>query len=333
MTGMMRRLPGIGKLAAAIAVAIAAGSLRAEVIDEIVAKVNEDIVTKSDLDTEEQALLQELYRRYSGAELDEQVARGKKHILRQLIDRKVLLQRAGQLFDVNKMQDFFLQQFMDQQGIKTERELEKLLTQEGMTLSEWKKKLVEYFGPQQVMRAEVSDRIAVSESEAKAYYDTHTAEFAIPAEAKVREIVITAGTDREAARRRAEEARERAAAPGADFAELAREVSDAGTKTEGGFLGTIHRGDLADALDGVAFALPVGEVSPVIEIEHGFHILKVDARTDAGFKPFEEVKGEVESKIQGQRFEVDSKAYLQKAWSSATIWISPKYEARLSPVD
>lgn len=323
------------RLAAAAALTLAAGgALRAEVVEEIVAKVNDDVITKSDLDSEEDALLQELYRRLSGTQLDEQVAKAKKYVLRQLIDRKVLIQRASHLFDMSKMQDYFLQSFMDQQNIKNDKELEKLLSQEGMTISDWKKKLVDYFAPQQVLRAEVSDRISITDKEAHDYYDAHQADFAVPAEATVREIVVTAKIgDREQARARAEAARSRAAAPGADFGAVAAETSDAGTKSSGGLLGKVKKGDLSAALDEAAFSLPVGEVSPVIEAEQSFHIIKVDARNDAGVKSFEDAQDDIDTKLRTARFDVDSKEYLKKAWSEATIWVSPKYQARLSPAE
>lgn len=325
----LRRLPVV-----AIAFSLAFGAVRAEVVDEIVAKVNDDIVSKSDLEAEEQALLSELYRRYSGAELDDQVAKAKTFLLRQLIDRKVLIQRAGHLFDMNKMQEYFLRSFMDQQNIKNEKDLEKLLAQEGMTVADWKKKLVEIFAPQQVVRAEVADRISISEKEARAYYDAHPDEFAIPAEATVREIIIKGSAgDRDADRARAADVRARAAAPGADFGAVAQEASDAGTKSAGGLLGTVKKGDLAASLEAAAFSVPVGEVSPVIEEGYGFHILKVEARTDAGVKPFDEAKADIEAKLQAERFERDSKEYLKKIWAEATIWVSPKYQARLAPLD
>src|SRR5580765_5399412 len=108
----MIRAPRIPAIAAtAVAAWLAAGGARAELIDEIVAKVNEDIVTKSDLDSEEQGALQELYKQYSGAELDTRVAQAKHDLLRHLIDRRVLIQKAGHLFDLTKMQEFFLESF------------------------------------------------------------------------------------------------------------------------------------------------------------------------------------------------------------------------------
>jgi len=321
-------------LALPAAVVLCGGLARAEVLDEIVAKVNDDIVTKSDLESEEQDLLAELFRRYSGTELDAQTAKAKKELLRHLIDQRVLFQRAGHLFDINKMQDFYLEQFKDQQNIKSDKELERLLTQQGMNLADFKKRLVEQFAPQQVVRAEVAERIAISEKDLHDYYDAHQADFAIPAEATVREIVIkSAGSDRDAKRGQAEAVRARAAAPGADFAAIATEVSEAGTKKAGGLLGTVKRGDLAAALDEAAFSVPVGEISPVIEADYGFHILKIDARIDDGIKPYNDVRSEIETKIQSERFSAEYKGFIKKAWAEATIWISPKYQDRLSPLD
>jgi parvulin-like peptidyl-prolyl isomerase len=98
-------------------------------------------------------------------------------------------------------------------------------------------------------------------------------------------------------------------------------------------LGTVKKGDLAEALDKAAFTVPVGEVSPVIEAGYGFHILKIDARTDEALKPFNEVQAEIETKIQNERFAAEYKNYMKKAWAEATIWIAPQYQSRLSPLD
>lgn len=325
MTGM-RPLPMF-----AVAVLLAALPLRAEVVDEIVAKVNDDIVTKSDLEAEEQAALEEAYKRVSGTELDRQVKHVKDEVLRNVIDRKVLLQRAPHLFDTAKMQDFFLQSFKDQQNISSDKELERLLAQEGMTIADWKKKLMEFLAPEQVLRSEVVDRVAVSEKDARAHYDAHVADYTVPGEAKISEIVVKGGADREAKRARAEELRERAAAEGADFEAIARESSEAGSKSSGGSLGTIHQGDLAATLEDAAFKIPVGSVSPVLEVDPDFHIVKVEARTDAYVKSFASVRDEIEKKLRDDQIRRDTRVYLKKLWGETTIWISPKYQARLSP--
>lgn len=331
---MRATLRTVGRIAVAAALVLAAARVRAEVIDEIVAKVNDDIITKSDLDTEEQGILQELYRRLSGHELDDEVKKAKEGLLRNLIDRKVLLQRAGHLFDMTKMQDYYLQSFKEQQNIASDKDLEKLLAQEGMTVAAWKKRLVEYFAPQQVLRAEVADRIAISEAEARAYYDAHIDHFTTPAEASVREIVIKTDAEHRAARRaEALAVREKAIAPGADFDALAKEYSESGTKTNGGLLGTVKRGDLAGALDDAAFTVPVGSVSELIETEYGFHLLKVAARTDATITAFDSARTEVENILRNEQMKKQTAVYLKKAWAETTIWIAPAYQARLSPED
>src|SRR5262249_34151281 len=161
----------------------------------------------------------------------------------------------------------------------------------------------EYFAPKEVLRAEVADHIAISEADARSYYDAHGDEYAVPDEATVREIVVTGGSDPEAARARAVSAHDRVAAAGADFAALAGDLSEAGTKSSGGLLGTVKRGDLAAPLESAAFSQPIGAISPVIEVEGNFFILKVDARTDAGKKPFDDVKDEIETKLRNQKFE------------------------------
>ena len=326
MTGMRK----LGFLM--VSLVLVASAARAEVIEEIVAKINDDIITKSDLESEEQGLLQELYRRYSGPELDAQVQKAKEGLLRNLIDRKVLLQRATRLFEMNKMQDYFLQSFKEQQNIATDKDLERMLAQEGTTITAWKKKLVEYFAPQQVLRAEVADRIAVSEAEMRTYYDMHIPEFTVYGEATVREIVIKADAEnREAKRAEANAIREKAAAAGADFAAVARESSESGTKSSGGLLGNVKQGDLAEDLDRLAFGLPVGDVSAVIEVPYGFHILKVDARVLDVVKPFDEVKSGIEGKLRDQEMQKQTATFLKKAWSETTVWIAPNYQARLSP--
>lgn len=314
-------------LACLAAIPVRAG----EVIEEVVAKVNDDVITKSELETREQAVLAELYRTYTGAELDQKVAEAKKLMLRRMIDDKILLHRAARMFDMSKVGDSYLKYFKEQQQIKDDAELQRLLTAEGMTVDDLKQRLVEMSAPGEVVRYEVNDRIAVGDKEVDAYYAEHPEEFAVPAEAEVREIVVLArDDDRDAKRKAAEEVREKAAAPGADFAAIAGESSDAGTKSNGGLLGEIKKGDLSPELEQVAFTIPVGSVGPVIERPYGFHILKVDERSDAHQKPLEEVREDVRKQLLEARYQVAYREFMKKAWAEATVVVMPKYEDRLN---
>ena len=313
-----------------LSVAGTAPAPRAEVIEEIVAKVNDDIITKSDLEGEEQATVAELYRRYTGDELDRQVHAARQYLLQRMIDRKILYHRAQRLYDMDKMSDSFLKEFKAQQQIKNDQELERLLAQENMTLSDLKARLVESFAPDQVVRYEVSDRVSVADKDIEAYYDAHAEEFDVPGEVTIREIVVLAKPEeKESKRAQAESVRAKAAAPGADFAAIAKESSDAGTKDAGGLLGPLKKGDLSQQIEDVAFKLPVGEVSPVLEASYGFHIVKIDSRTDERRKPLTEVHDQIGKKLENARYQEALRAFLQKARGEATIEVTPAYRNRL----
>jgi peptidyl-prolyl cis-trans isomerase SurA len=308
------------------------GTIAGEVLEEVVAKVNDDVITKSDLEDREQQVLAELYRAFTGPELDARVAEAKALVLQRMIDDKVLLHRAQKLFDMTKVGDMYLKMFKEQQNLSDE-DLAKALAAEGITADELKKRLVEMSAPSEVIRFEVSDRISIADRDVETYYTAHPEAFSLPAQATVREIVLLAEGDKKEARRaEAEAIRSRVAAPDADFAAIAAEVSDAGTKEKGGLLGTVTKGDLAEALDTASFTLPVGGVSGVMETPYGFHILKVEERTDARLRSLDEVREEVRQKLSNEKFEAGYNAFIVRARSEATIVVMPKYQNRVSQV-
>lgn len=328
----MIRLARIG-LAAIVTVTASAPVLgAAEVVEEVVAKINDDIITKSELENEEQSVLAEAYRQFSGAELDKQVARTRTEMLRRMIDNKVLYHRAFRLYDMEKMGDYILREFKAREKFKTDQDLEKQLAQEGMTLADFRRRLVEMYSPQEVIRYEVSDRTAVADADVEAYYAAHLEEFDVAGSVTLHEIVVLAdAASREAKRVEAEAIRARAAAPGADFEAIAKESSAAGTRAAGGLLGPLKQGDMSPVLEKAAFAQPIGEVGPVIETDYGFHILRVDAREEARRKSLEEVREELGRRLYAEKFQAALDKFLRKAWSEATIHVISPYDARLSP--
>ncbi len=315
-----------------IAALLGSGPTHTEVVEEVVAWVNGDVIAKSELEQEEQMLLAEIYRRFTGAELDAQVKKARTGLLDRMIDQKILLQRAERLFDVSKMGGSLIDEFKQQNKFKNDDELQRALDQEGITVDDLKRRLIEMYAPQEMIRVEVVGRLSISDREIAAYYDAHPELFDVPAKATIREIVLLADeANREARRAEAEKIRERAAAPGADFAALAGEVSDAGTKSTGGLLAAVGKGDLAPALEQSAFEDPVGQVSAVIEMPHGFHILKVDERSDARRRTLEESKEDLRSRIQDEKYAAELAKYLKKARAESEIVVKEKYKSRLQP--
>jgi parvulin-like peptidyl-prolyl isomerase len=305
----------------------------AEVIEEIVAWVNGEIITRSELEQEEQSMMSEVYRRYTGEELDEQVRILREELLMQMIDRKVLVDKAATMYDLEKMGDAFYESFKEQQGISDDEELAAALAREGMTMESLRQRLIEMFAPDEVLRYEVGSRVAVSDPELQAYYDEHQEEFRIPAEATIREIVLLAEDEatREQRRAEAEQVRVRVTTGGESFADVARELSEAGTNAEGGLLGPLKRGELSDELEQVAFSLPPGDVSEIIEMPYGFHLCKVESRSESRVPPLEEIGEDLRRWLEDRKYFEQRMAFVTRVRSEAEWCVKPAYADRLPP--
>ncbi len=326
----MKRIPlilAVGLVGAAMLPG--SGPARAEVLEEIVALVDGDIITKSDLETEEQAMVAEIYRRFTGDELDRRVAAVRESLLMELIDRKILLHRAKRTYDIERMADAFYSSFRDQQNIEDEAEFERILAREGMTIIDLRERLVEMFAPDEVIRYEVSSRIAVGDKEVDAYYAEHTDEFARPDEVSLREIVILADSDEKKEERRAEALRARQRVLEEDFPEVAKELSEAGTREAGGLLGPLGRGDLSPQLEELAFGLPLDEVSELLEMPYGFHIIRVESRRDGEIAPLEEIRDELRFNLENRRYAEALRTFMSKARAESDWCVKPRYKDRL----
>jgi parvulin-like peptidyl-prolyl isomerase len=321
-------------LPAATLLVLAAGShaSRAETLEEIVAWVNGDIITKSEYDEEQQARLAEAYRRFSGDELDRFVAQMHEGLLLEMIDRKILVDHAAALgYDLEKLGDTFYESFRKQQEVESEEELERLLAAEGMTVADLKRRLVETYAPDEVIRFEVRSRISVGDAEVERYYAEHPAEFDVPGKVTFREIVLLAKTDEEKRERR-DEALDivRRAAAGEDFEQLARTMSEAGTKENGGLLGPLKREDLSPALAEVAFSIREGQPSDPLETPYGFHIIRLESRSEQRRQSLDEVREKLRGFLEERKFQAELRAFFEKARQKSEWCVKPKFHHLLS---
>jgi parvulin-like peptidyl-prolyl isomerase len=303
---------------------------RAEIVEEIVAWVNGDVITSSQFDAEEQMMTSEAYRRFAGEELDEQVKLIRLGLLIQMIDSKILVDRAERLYDLDKMGEVFYNSFKNQQGIEDEEEFIRLLEQDGMTIDELKERLIALYAPEEVKRFEIGSKVPVGDKELETFYAEHPELFLVPGEVTVREIILLADTPekKDELRARALEIREKVATDG-DFAEMAIEFSEAGTAAEGGLLGPLKVGDLSSQLEEVAFGLPVDEVSEVLETPYGFHILKIESRQEEGARPLDEIRDQLRLALEDQKYFTELETFMVEARAEADWCVKEKYKDRL----
>lgn len=325
---------GRAVIAAVIASALVGASprpARAEVIESIVVRVNDDIITQSELQEAEREVIEEIYSKNQGDALQKELARAKTELLRDLVTKKLLIQQAERLYDVTKMQDSFVRQFKEQQKVGSNAELEKLLKGEGLTLQEFKTRLIEINAPSSVVDMEVRDKIAVSDAEIEKFYTEHQREMSSEDKASYREIVLRL-EDRDATLAQARELAGKARG-GADFAELAKESSQVDEGLRGKVLGPFTRGELAGDIETAVFALSKpGDVSDPIVAGDTVHVIRLETRELSVTPPLAGVRDKIYDAIEGRKFDAALREYLETLWRNSDIHVADDYVPRI-PVE
>jgi parvulin-like peptidyl-prolyl isomerase len=322
------------KVLAAIAIVWVMGAVptvRGELLEEIVASVNGDIITRNDLEVEEQQMLSEAYRRFTGDELDQQVELLQENLLVEMIDRKILLDRARAMFtDIEGVKEMYFDGFKQSQNINDDAEFARMLEQEGMTVEEFKQRLLEVYAPEEVLRVEVGNRISVSEGTVDRYYQEHPDQFAMEDEVTVREIVVLVESESDRSAKLTEaEAIVARVNNGEEFSSVAQDVSDAGTRAEGGLLGMVKRGHLSEQLEAIAFEIEEGQVSAPIETPYGYHILIVESRKVDAKASLEDVRENVRLFLEDQKYQEELTVFRAKMRREAEWCVRPRYTDRV----
>jgi peptidyl-prolyl cis-trans isomerase SurA len=307
-------------------------SLRAEILEQVLVKVNGDIVTKSDFERLQVEFLRQRPELQNvtadSPELQKAVAESTPQLILNAVDELLLVQRGRELGYVMSDEQFksVLDNIKKDNNIDTDEKFQEALKQEGMTLADLRRQLEKNMLESRVQQNEVMAKISVTEDEAHAYYDAHKNEFTTPSELMLREILVAVPTtDRgvnvaqdDAAKTKADDIRHRLLA-GEPFARLAGEVSDAASKANGGLIGPIKMDELAPALQTILGKLKVGDVSEVIRTQRGYQLLALESRTETKIKTFDEGRQDISDKIADEKRRGETQKYLEKLRGSATI--------------
>jgi peptidyl-prolyl cis-trans isomerase SurA len=319
-------------VAASLAAVVATMPLQAEIIEQVLVKVNGEIITKTEFEARQVAELRNRPELAKTSTTDPELRRAIAQIVPDLIlnavDELLLVQRGRESGYTLGDQQFasIVESIRKSNNLEDEARFKEALKQEGLSMDDLRRNLERSMLVQQVTRVEVMEKISISDEEARAYYDQHRSEFTSPTEITLREILIEVPTsDRgvnvaqdDAARAQAEEVRKRLVA-GEPFPRLAGEVSAASSKANGGLIGPIHSDELAPQLRDMLAALNVGDITSVLRTQRGYQILKLEARTDSKLKSFEEARGDIGNRIGDQKMRAEREKYLEKLREQATI--------------
>jgi len=304
----------------------------AEILEQVLVKVNGDIITKTEFEARQVAELRTRPELASAnpasAELQKAVAEITPELILTAVDELLLVQRGRESGFALGDQQFaqILENIKTSNNLQDETRFQEALKQEGLSLADLRRNLERQMLVQQVQRVEILDKISINDEESRAYYEAHRLEFTAPAEVTLREILIgVTASDRgvnvaedDAARARAEELRKRVLG-GEPFPRLAGEYSAAASKANGGLIGPLNAEELAPELRDMLARMQVGDITEPIRSQRGYQILKLESRTDAKVKSFDEARGDIGNKIGEQKLKGEREKYLERLRGQATI--------------
>ncbi len=303
-------------------------------IEEIIARVNNEIITLTEYDkarqTAEEDAKQECQGRCTPEQLQTNIADRQKNTLRDLIDQSLLVQRAKDM-GVSVEPDLIkqLDQIRTQNKLDSMEALEKAVTSEGMNWEDFKNNIRNHLLTQRVIGNEVGSHITIPDEEVTKYYEAHKSEFVRPEQVALREIeVSTQGKKPEELpdlKKKAETALKRVQ-DGEDFAEIAKRFSDGSTKSQGGFLGIYKRGELSMELEDKVFTMKKNELTQVMETKQGYLVLQVLEHYDEGQQSLAKVRNEINDKLYGERLEPAMREYLKTLREQSYVVIKPGYQ-------
>lgn len=307
---------------------LSATAVAQTVVEEIVARVNEQIITSSDLKRSREQIRSEMQQQF-GAQAPAKISAKEKDLLRDLIDQQLLVQHgkdSGITAETEVIKR--LDELRKSMNLESMEDLEKSAQAQGVSFEDFKNNMRNGIITQQVIGQEVGRKMSITPTEVAQYYEAHKSELAQPEQVELAEILVSTAKPAEAGSKTEPEQEtdpEKLAAAeakakrifesikaGAKFDEVAKKESDGPTAAQGGELGAFPRGALAKELEEKTFQMKDGEVSEVIRTRQGYIILKVLKHQQAGIPPLKEAEQQIYETIYYQRLQPALRQFLTK---------------------
>jgi peptidyl-prolyl cis-trans isomerase SurA len=319
-------------LAAALLPSSARAQAKAAVVEEIIARVNNDIITQSDYQHADMQLKDEIAHDCQNCLPDKLAAEYKdqqKDLLRGLIDQSLMVQRAKDM-GISVESDLVkrLDDVRKQNNMASIEELEKAVEGSGLPWEDYKTQIRNGMLTQEVIRREVGSHINIPSEEVKTYYDAHSQEFTRPEQVVLTEIFLStegkSPEEMESVQKKTEDLRNRVV-KGDDFNEIAKRYSEGSTAKDGGDLGTFQRGQLSPQLEAIVFKMEKNQITDVIQTKTGFEVLKVENHFQAGLQPLDKVENEVMNKLYMEKMQPSMRTYLGELREESYVMVKPGY--------
>jgi peptidyl-prolyl cis-trans isomerase SurA len=311
-----------------------AGASEGKVVEEIVARVNNEIITRSELDkartSAADSAREDCNGRCTPEQLQVAVEDSQKFALRDLIDQSLLAQR-GKDMDINVEPEVVkqLDQVRQKNNLKDLDDLEKAVSSQGINWEDFKNNIKNRILTSEVIRREVGSHINITQEEEKKFYEEHKKDFVRPEQVALSAIEIKTEGKKESEipelKAKAQKLLDRVK-EGEDFGELAKRFSDGATAQQAGYLGQYKRGELSKELEDIVFKMNRNQLTDVIETKQGFLVLKVLEHYEEGEQSFDKVENEIQDHLYQQKMEPALREYLKTLREQSYVVIKPGYQ-------
>jgi len=285
-----------------------------EIIEEIIAKVNDTIITKQELEEVIAPFMTEIYEKYHGEERIMQIKKIKAALLEEMINSSLLDHQAklyGYIVSETQIQAA-IEGIKQDNNIVSDEELERQLIMQGQSIDKLKEQLKKGFLQRMVFQNEISQKIIITEAEVLHYYNKNIEDYTTKEEIRISQLLFLLDEE-ESNTLREKVLQIRSQINDAnDFVNMVRQYSESPDKEQNGDLGYFKRGELLAEIEEAAFSLEVGEISPVIETSRGFYVIHVTDKKPAVKVPFEEVKPDIHPKLWDQKAQEKMKEYIKE---------------------
>jgi parvulin-like peptidyl-prolyl isomerase len=324
--------------AAAVVTATAAprAASSGEVIEQVLVKVNGDIITKTELEQRQVAALRQ---KLAGQNVDPATLKNDTELKKMLADvtpivivnavDELLLLQHGKELNYHLSDEQFKQvvaNIRKEQNLQDEAKFQAALAQENMTIDDLRKQLERSMIIEQVTRQEVGSKLTITEEEARQYYARHPEEFTEPTTITLREILVEVPASQggvnvaadDQAKQKIEETRARLL-KGEDFATVAKEVSASASKANGGLIGPFSHDDMSPQLQAMIDKMKPGDITPPIRTPRGYQLFKLESLTAAALQPFDSVRDLIADKVAAARTQTEMRKFLARLRTQAII--------------
>jgi peptidyl-prolyl cis-trans isomerase SurA len=317
--------------ASAMLVVVAMAAPRADILEQVLVKVNGDIITKTELEQRQIAALRQKnpnLRPTDDAALRKALSEVTPEVIVEAVDELLIMQRGKELGYTMSTEQFngIVENIKKENKLEDEAQFQAALKQEGMTMADLRKQLERTMIIQRVQQTEVMGKFQVTDSELKTYYESHKDGFTTKPQVTLRELLVTVPTsDRgvnvgleEEAKAKIEGIRKRAVA-GEPFARLAADMSDSPTKANGGLVGPYTPDVLAPELQKAIAGLKPGDVTEVIRTSRGFQLIRIETLDPGTIKSFEDSRNDIADRIAGEKRRGEYTKFLERLRGQAII--------------